>query len=216
MVDIPTRFHLLTKTSAWNGAGPPTGPASVQHVTVYDAQMVKAMHQMAPVVGGIQRRSAIALWPELQGRTCVPNTHVLLGENLPHDGVSVGEFVAWRAWTVDQGGSLWSGFKDDYVWIEPEKANIEEAGFFAAKTEADAHRQAHDYSGDYVGLRRTACMGMVHLWGEVVEHENGFRAEYAWPVAETLVVVSIDSRLFDEHTRWVERAKRRYKIKEES
>ncbi len=84
-----------------------------------------------------------------------------------------GEIVAWRAWVFDLGRlkspyreTLWAPgaiIKSDH---HPYKSS---KGIFAHKTCERVLEQESDWS----------VIGTVMLWGDVVEHEYGYRAEFA-------------------------------------
>lgn len=105
----------------------------------------------------------------------------------PDAGVRAGEIVGWRAWEMGSGclrslvvtSTIWQpngiikgnpGIKSPYYPLYE--------GIYAFKTEAQALNLFHEYPyapSNYV-------VGTVELWGEVHEHENGYRAQYAQPL----------------------------------
>ena len=115
----------------------------------------------------------------------------------PPDAVEVraGEITGWRVWHVREHFStrdlaphvprLFSVYMEDFVWpaTGPARGNpllrsgsddSTPQGVYAWKTED----LAHAYSLE----QRTVCysaIGKVDLWGRVIEHEKGYRAEYA-------------------------------------
>lgn len=50
--------------------------------------------------------------------------------------------------------------------------NIIKNGIFACKTQEQVFMELEVYPSTYI-------VGTVYMWGEVVEHERGYRAEYA-------------------------------------
>lgn len=68
----------------------------------------------------------------------------------------------------------------DEHWI-PAPAPHCGCGIYAYKSdeELDECRQPSSYLGGH----DVRVWGTVHLWGRVIEHEDGFRAEYAYPAA---------------------------------
>lgn len=86
------------------------------------------------------------------------------------DTVIAGEIIAWRAWRTD-GNKLYStyiGCQWDYkepMFGVPGKG----FGIFAMKERRPVYLR---YGGGCV-------IGQVALWGDVVEHKAGYRAEYA-------------------------------------
>lgn len=96
-------------------------------------------------------------------------------------GVTAGEIIGYRAWMLDSKGFLRGMFMSDYVWLpgKVEHAPVVDrtwgAGLHAFKTLADAKAQY----GMYATPTASVAFGRVALWGEVIEHESGYRAEYA-------------------------------------
>lgn len=91
-----------------------------------------------------------------------------------HGGVKLGEIEAWRCWRV--AGGLLQSVAMDTVWAPGQAMTAENieygGGVHAWKTRMDASRYAQP------GM----IIGRVALWGEVVEHANGYRAEYGKPI----------------------------------
>jgi hypothetical protein len=99
----------------------------------------------------------------------------------------VGTITAWRGWGVDAGKLVALGC--DHVWEpkEKERAKCREdnthpapkldcsCGFWSFRT-LDLLTQA--LSGY---LEEVVVVGTVEIWGRVIECENGFRSEYAYP-----------------------------------
>jgi hypothetical protein len=99
-----------------------------------------------------------------------------------HGGIKVGEIVAWKLWRVIDG-TLHSPIVDGIKW--PVDGPLEmlknggltdvgdgSSGIYAWKT----GKQAREYL--YTGV-----WGRVALWGEIVEHSDGYRAEFARPLS---------------------------------
>lgn len=87
----------------------------------------------------------------------------------------VGEIIAWRGWRVRRDGFLQS-MSADAVWPpdEPMDGNVkslkDHCGVYAYKKAKDFLASHSDTLDIY---------GRVALWGDVIEHELGYRAEYA-------------------------------------
>lgn len=88
-----------------------------------------------------------------------------------------GEIVAYRFWTYHRGflRSAWHR----YMWMPGKVAGLIEgqaledygpAGIYAFKSQSDMVLEAYD--GDVV-------FGTVKLWGDVIEYERGYHAEFA-------------------------------------
>lgn len=110
---------------------------------------------------------------------------------LKSEGLRVGEIIAHRVWFV-HGGFLRSVFMDT-VWapseIQSGKPELGH-GVHAWKSQSEALRYGFEglppsYAPDdcrhipnhFIGALR--IYGRVALWGDIFEHENGYRAEFA-------------------------------------
>lgn len=110
---------------------------------------------------------------------------------LKREGILAGEIVGYRCWRIEKGW-LRSVYQSD-VWkpgciLEGrELGDWDSRGIHAWKDPSSP--QYHDYIRGYlnsednpfvIGNRKPAMVtGTVFLWGDVVEHERGWRAEYA-------------------------------------
>lgn len=111
-------------------------------------------------------------------------------EPIPFAGFHIGELTAVRGWKIGSDGFLHS-MSADVVWAPGEpmdgktKAGEEHCGIFAYKKARDFLR-AHGTS--------LHIYGKVHLWGDVIEHELGYRAEYA-------KIISLDGVLGEQRNK---------------
>jgi hypothetical protein len=122
---------------------------------------------------------------------------------LRRDGIVAGEIVGYRCWRVERG-LLRSVYQSD-VWKPGEVLEGRELGDWDSRgihAWKDAgSQQYHDYIRAYLNdqsdpfrrliffgsgtnaeraeQRPAMVTGTVFLWGDVVEHERGYRAEYA-------------------------------------
>jgi hypothetical protein len=101
---------------------------------------------------------------------------------LPSSGLETGEIIAWRHWYwFEEGGEFLTSVRKNAdghrpIWPpgEPmtgEPGDHDTIGVHAWKTKRAAL--------EYLRLARLGVVGRVALWGEVVEHETGYRAQYA-------------------------------------
>ena len=102
---------------------------------------------------------------------------------LHHEGIRVGEIVAYRAWRVIEprwwragDDRLHSVLMKDYVWYpnEPASGDVRTHGIYSCR---NVIRSAQDYW--YSVGRASLLFGKVKIWGEVVEHEWGYRSQFA-------------------------------------
>jgi hypothetical protein len=122
---------------------------------------------------------------------------------VPHAGIRVGEIIGYRLWWVDQSGLLRSVIADKVVWPvdRPVTGSIDHivlfdyglpcyGGVYCYKDFNQAHEQFIQgtkgmeigYPWKPMGVIGLA-LGSVKLWGEVVEHEHGYRASFAKPAS---------------------------------
>jgi len=96
-------------------------------------------------------------------------------------GIRAGEIVAYRAWQVVEG-HLHSMLMSAYRWtpraverIEIPPSEVSPTGFYSFK---ELEKAFKEYGGGacsmYVG---GVAFGEVLLWGTVIEHERGYRAQ---------------------------------------
>lgn len=116
-------------------------------------------------------------------------------EPLKTSAVIAGEIIAVRAWRVRrtfsaQDRMLRSLYQDEVVWRPGQTMTGDVGrdghgvGVHAYKeTSAEATRLFREYVGSYslVAIYKgdDIIIGRVKLWGDVVEHEHGYRAEFA-------------------------------------
>jgi hypothetical protein len=93
--------------------------------------------------------------------------------------VGVSELIGWRIWWINPDLSLKS-YSRDTIWHPgkpmyglPQDDGV--AGVWAFKERRRATRKAAENRRDHGGY----AWGTVALWGEVIEHEYGWRGEYA-------------------------------------
>lgn len=134
-------------------------------------------------------------------------------------GVRAGEIIAYRAWRLCGNKTKLHSMFVDYFWEsdEPQKigGNLNPYhgnGFHAFKT---LEKTKQEY-GFIPGVTPTTVYGEVALWGEVIEHERGYRAECArvtriLEVRENIVGDGL-RRLFG--TRTIDKLRQLYGVKE--
>lgn len=120
---------------------------------------------------------------------------------LKRDGIVAGEIVGYRCWRIERGllrsvyqPDVW---QPDEVLVGRELGDWDSRGIHAWKDAGS--KQYHDYIRGYLNAdttfrhfitylgkdveepdpRPAMVTGTVFLWGDVVEHERGYRAEFA-------------------------------------
>lgn len=95
-------------------------------------------------------------------------------EAVKYTGVRAGEIVAWRTWKVVDD---WLHSQSaDAIWAPGEamEGDIKKHGCYAYKTKSATIKHA------LKEMRGSPCvLGSVQLWGEIVEHEIGYRSQFA-------------------------------------
>ena len=101
-------------------------------------------------------------------------------------GIRAGEVRAWRCWRYEHGELFSMARENKWIPGVPMTGNVGFSrvdgigfGVHAWKSRHDAERYARSYPD------RCLVIGQVDLWGELVEHEKGYRARYA-------AIVSLD------------------------
>lgn len=145
---------------------------------------------------------------------------------------SFGELTAFRVWRVTGKPELKSSYRDT-IWPVGQimKAHLPPASDTASglygwksvfelaeysKRIQESARSNYDINTDTLRMSPidvpTLCIGRVHLWGEVIEHERGYRAEFAR-------IISLDDCI-DENGKWdgagLEKMRELYFPKEQS
>lgn len=94
---------------------------------------------------------------------------------IPASGIEAGEIIAWRCWHWVNG--YLRSMMMDAVWLPgaPMTGDVLDAGVHAWKTKDNALC----YATHATSLVGCTVVGSVKLWGVVVEHECGYRAEFA-------------------------------------
>lgn len=95
------------------------------------------------------------------------------------------EIIGWRTWRLEVVDSqLWlrsavvavywqPGHALEACYLPPPAGAAHGPGIYAAKSEAGAMEALSNWSG--------SVYGTVALWGAVIEHDSGYRAQYAYP-----------------------------------
>ena len=116
---------------------------------------------------------------------------------LKRDEIVAGEIVGYRCWKIEKG-LLRSVYQKD-VWLPRQVLEGRELGDWDSRGihawKDKGSKQYHDYIRSYLNqerdrgiwfidgepavVRPAMVTGTVFLWGDVVEHERGWRAEFA-------------------------------------
>ena len=92
--------------------------------------------------------------------------------------------IGWRIWIFDiESERLASYFKKETIWTPGKPLKSHEIVKFNTKTNHGIHA-FKDLPNLYKYLKfgdKILIAGTVNLWGTVIEHEHGYRAQYAYP-----------------------------------
>jgi len=129
-----------------------------------------------------------------------------LAQSIKHEGIRVGQIIAYRAWRVMGSGwligrddRLHSILMSDYVWHpdKPASGDVRTHGIYSFRK---VIKSMADYGYD-AAMRGPILFGKIKIWGEIVEHEAGYRSEFA-------KIVSLDYG----HPELLEKFRKIYKV----
>ena len=139
----------------------------------------------ASTLGGIGGSSASILMQPWQSALAQQMMHQPSpAAPLPRARPIVGELIGHRAWKVE-GGNLLRSYSAGTAWFPSQPMHLtvgnkgieiddhNTAGVWAFK---DPYELAHQFYGEIEG---SGVFGTVWLWGTVIEHERGYRGQYA-------------------------------------
>lgn len=99
--------------------------------------------------------------------------------------------VGWRAWGNISNEGYLKALAGSYYWVpgKPMQCRCQSCGGFTKPTfELGVHNGAGFYAFKSItqlieDRAYGQCIGQVYLWGQIVEHTRGYRAEFAYPKA---------------------------------
>lgn len=103
-----------------------------------------------------------------------PSQHPFEG-TVEDAGIRVGEITAIRVWML-KGGLLRSVYMDSIIWVPGEVMKAHAVSCFHGEG-IHAFKSLDRARGEY--RHKYYIYGEVALWGEVIEHDHGYKAEYA-------------------------------------
>jgi hypothetical protein len=115
--------------------------------------------------------------------TTTNQSHNELAASLKHEGIRVGEIIAYRAWRAVGPGwlhrrndRLHSILMSHYVWDpdEPASGDVRTHGIYSFR---HVIKSMSEYGYD-AAMRGPILFGKIKIWGEIVEHEAGYRSEF--------------------------------------
>jgi hypothetical protein len=131
-------------------------------------------------------------------------------------GIRTGELTAWRVWRLAGPTLVSLSMPCAWHWDEPMEGDPYKAGegVHAFKGPLGALGYLDDIIHSYGGPACEACvLGSVELWGDVIAHEGGYRAQWARPASLEHVFLSNGSGIERaEAKRWLEHARELYSL----
>lgn len=156
-----------------------------------DLEQDVANDRLMVIVNGV--KSILFSRQEIEDGTYIylfgPRLQAAISKPLPKE-IHAGEIIAWRVWRWDGHRLKSTAMETSWLPKEPMKADrlAEGYGIHCWRDKDDAIKYARDHVGGSV-------LGQIEIWGEVIEHEAGYRAEYA-------NIIAIDSCVGTELWPW--------------
>jgi hypothetical protein len=95
--------------------------------------------------------------------------------------IRAGEIIGWRVWKLRNG--LLHSVIVPYTWYPGvfERSSSKQGGYYNYNPgyHAFRHREQAEREAPMLAYSSLAAIGSVFLWGEVIEHQYGWRSEYA-------------------------------------
>lgn len=122
---------------------------------------------------------------QMQAAMVVPNSLVQMPQRIwsnlpsaPHiawrgksEAIIAGEIIGHRAWALSPYGKLQS-VAASYIWEPKQVAEGNPLDGFGIHAYKNIYRLMSEQRGRYI-------YGAVAMWGDVIEHEHGYRSQYA-------------------------------------
>lgn len=145
-----------------------------------------------PVIFPMQQTPSPRIAAELQHARELLMQKLVQKQPIPSEAPRVGELTAYRIWRID--GHILRSLSQNAPWIpggimegNPAKSTVfGQEGIYAFKELANAEKMLTRHRA-IVGrqilqeeqTQQTHLIGSVKLWGDIVEHERGYRAQFA-------------------------------------
>jgi hypothetical protein len=104
-------------------------------------------------------------------------------QRIEHSGIRAGEIIGYRAWRVPNQSWFKRGYErlcsvyiSEFAW-DPEKPAYGDVRIHGIYSFRKVVRSREEYG--YSIPTGTLLFGKVKIWGEVVEHEWGYRSQFA-------------------------------------
>jgi hypothetical protein len=203
----PNNTGIAGSGGTGGGGITPAAPTFTQLAyTRYLAQSVTAQRRTSLMGAGhlLPAQHPYGQWPSV----------AKAAQPIERTGIVLGEVIAYRAW-IEKDGFLCS-VAADRIWAPGEAMEAakdftphgEDGGVHAFKERAGEFEAYVDGATAYYAqysrgvpdiLMRRPIIGEVRLWGEVIEHELGYRAQYAYP--KRLIANGVDPAILAKITK---------------
>lgn len=174
---VASRYSNSLGQSGYAGLG--TGLAGAQQNAFAHSGALAQLNAAQQAANSLARYNAYhaALQRAFAQRASVATVPGYEHAKVKYEGIRTGEIVAFRAWRLKAG--LLQSMAAETLWgpDEPMAGEVKSLGVHAFKRQADACNYAASYPPNPI------VIGRIQLWGEVVEHEHGYRAEFGRPYA---------------------------------
>jgi hypothetical protein len=172
----PPPAHGSTNAAPGIGAGASLTAADV-YAAAKRAQQIANAHALQ---NAYSRLASVGVPVFAAGQLAQPHPLAHLGaaeppKPLPTAGITVGELIGWRIWKVRPTDRLLESYSAERIWLpgEPMEGQPDDHGGAGVWAFKEAYRAA---------VKSQECfsaLGTVWLWGNVIEHAEGYRAEFA-------------------------------------
>ena len=113
--------------------------------------------------------------------------------------IRAGEIIGWRIWRLCNG--LLQSVIVPYTWYpgEFERSTSKHGGYFNYNPgyHAFRHKEQAERDTPMHAFKSPVVIGSVAMWGEVIEHQYGWRSEYA--AVRSLIKITGDIRFRSTH-----------------
>lgn len=124
--------------------------------------------------------------------------------HVKHEGIRAGEIIAWRAWRIEKGFLQSASVRTIWAPGEPMEGDVKQHGCYSYKKKADALKHMLSEMGTW-----PCVVGSVQIWGEIVEHELGYRSQFA-KIVSLDYIHQQDTYLTEDAETTLMRLKRKY------
>jgi hypothetical protein len=123
--------------------------------------------------------------------------------------IRAGEIIGWRFWKLCNG--LLHSVVVPYTWYPGvfERSGSKQRGYYNYNAGYHAYRDKEQAEREalMIGCWWPAVIGSVAMWGEVIEHEHGWRSEYA--AVRSLIKITVE-RDFSSKQRLLQGLREKY------